>query len=267
MNQNREAFPSAIEAVFLVVGLFAVEHVVGAMLLDLRSLSGVDPRDVAGAVAVLANGILFSVLLYYKGLSYRSLFHQSPNSITATVGTLTLPVILIIPGLLMAASAIEVVLELAFPLSYTDQAMFDQMMSNSLASVVTVCVLAPVLEEMLFRGIILRSFLRQYRRSHAIVASAVLFGLAHLNVYQFVVGLAVGIVSGWLYERARSLWPCILLHAGYNSATTWIFASLAQENADHDWSPPALVWVASSVFAFVGATLLQRLLGARGQAT
>lgn len=266
MTEHRETFPSAVEAVFLVVGLFAAEYLVGAMLLDLRAFSGIHPRDIAGVIAVLGNGILFSALLYYKGMSYRSLFHPSHNSVAATVGTLTIPVLLVVPGLLMAMSAVEAILASAFPLSHGDQAMFERMMSNSLESVVTGCILAPVLEEMLFRGIILRSFLNQYRRSHAIVASAVLFGLAHLNIYQFAVGMALGIVSGWLYERARSLWPCILLHAAYNSAITWIYFSLASGDANYVWEPPMDFWIASALLAFAGATLLQRLLSSPKQA-
>ena len=61
----------------------------------------------------------------------------------------------------------------------------------------------------------------------AIVWSAALFGIAHMNLYQFATAFAIGIVAGWLYERCRSLWPCILLHAAYNGFVTfynaWLF--------------------------------------------
>ena len=46
-----------------------------------------------------------------------------------------------------------------------------------------------------------------------------------MNIYQFVVALVLGVLSGWLYERSRSLIPCIALHVSYNSALTildWI---------------------------------------------
>jgi membrane protease YdiL (CAAX protease family) len=82
--------------------------------------------------------------------------------------------------------------------------------------------MAPLLEEMLFRGIVLRGFLLRYARWQAILGSALLFGAAHLNIYQFVVGLVMGTVLGWLYERTRSLIPCIALHAAYNSGTIFI---------------------------------------------
>ncbi|WP_346779543.1 CPBP family intramembrane glutamic endopeptidase [Burkholderia sp. Ac-20345] len=79
------------------------------------------------------------------------------------------------------------------------------------------CLVAPVLEEMLFRGIMLRSFLRQYPPGTAIAHSAAVFGLAHLNVYQFVLAFGIGLLIGKLYAATRSLLPGILLHAFYNT--------------------------------------------------
>src|SRR5262245_51231735 len=124
MKREIESFPSAVEAVFLIIGLYVAEYLVGAMLLDLRHLSGVHPRDVSGVVVLLGNGLLFSAMLAYKRMSYASLFHPSSNSLLATVGTLTVPVICIVPGLLMAVWAIHAVLVYVFPLTYSHQAMF-----------------------------------------------------------------------------------------------------------------------------------------------
>ena len=263
MKEQNEDFPSILEAVFLVIGLFIAEYLISTILFDLRFLSGVNPRDIAGVVAVLGNGIVFSALLHYKRMSYRSLFHSSRNSIAATVATLTLPVLLVIPGLLMTVWTIQDVVQWVFPMSYGKQTTFDKMMSNGLTSVITVCILAPVLEEMLFRGIMLRSFLRQYRRPHAILASAILFGVAHLNIYQFPGAVLIGIFSGWLYERTRSLWPCILLHAAFNSAVMWMYVSLTTGGLDSTWEPSMFLWIAAFVLAFIGLSLLQRLLDSR----
>lgn len=48
MKQQNEAFPSAIEAILLVVGLFIAEYLLAALLHDLRPLSGIDPSDLSG---------------------------------------------------------------------------------------------------------------------------------------------------------------------------------------------------------------------------
>jgi hypothetical protein len=105
------------------------------------------------------------------------------------------------------------------PLSAWEESLFSRMADGSVAAVLAVCVMAPLLEEMLFRGIVLRGFLQRYSRWQAIVMSALLFGAAHMNIYQFVVGFVMGVVLAWLYERTRSLIPCIALHAAYNTTT------------------------------------------------
>jgi membrane protease YdiL (CAAX protease family) len=260
MKPRNETFPSGLEAAFLIVGLFVVEYLIGALLHDVRSLSGVESRDIEGAIVVLGNGVMFSVLLHYKQLSYASLFHTSKASVVATMGTLALPILFIIPALILVVWAIEAVLVAAFPLAHWEQAMFERMMSGGLPSAITVCLLAPVLEEMLFRGIVLRSFLHQYSRRGAIVGSAALFGLAHLNIYQFAVGLIVGCILGWLYERARSLWPCIFLHASYNSAMMLIYHTYGAFQGSGSWQPSIAFWMVAFVLGFFGAFLLQRLL-------
>lgn len=264
MNREQETFPSITEAAFLVVGLFAIEFVIGALLHDTKSVSGIDPRDVIGAIVVLGNGVLFTLLMHFKRTTYSSLFHSSRTSVTAVMGTLTLPILLIVPAMTLAVWTVEAVLVEIFPVARWQEAMFDQMMSNGFASVVTVCLVAPVLEEMLFRGVILRSFLYQYSRWTAILTSALLFGLAHLNVYQFAAGLLMGTVLGWLYERTRSLWPSILLHGAYNIAVTAIYYAANDGELAQQWQPSPAYWVLAFAFASIGTFSLQRLLLVRG---
>jgi len=262
-RERHRKFPSILEAVFLVIALFVAEYVVGAALRDLRPLSGIDPKDITGVVALLGNGILFSALLHYKRMGYASLFHPSSNSVRATISTLSVPILFLIPALFLAVSAVTSLLAWLFPVSRWEQSMFDRMMSDEFATVVTVCILAPFLEEMLFRGIILRSFLEQYTRPRAFIYSAALFGLAHLNIYQFASGFAIGIILAWLYERSRSLWPCIFLHGTYNSLVTWSWLSSGSRAEQDLWDTPAPYWGAAFLLAFIGTSLLRRLLGVR----
>jgi len=76
----------------------------------------------------------------------------------------------------------------------------------------------PLVEELLFRGVILGGLLSHHRARWAIVGSAALFGVVHLNLWQFVPAFGTGLVSGWLFVRTRSLWPCVAFHAAYNAA-------------------------------------------------
>jgi len=76
-------------------------------------------------------------------------------------------------------------------------------------------VLAPVVEEMVFRGAILRTLLKCFsHRWHwtAILISALLFGLVHGNAAQFAHALLIGLLLGWTYYRTDSIIPGIVLH-------------------------------------------------------
>lgn len=77
-------------------------------------------------------------------------------------------------------------------------------------------IAAPVLEELLFRGIILDGLLKNYSPITAILISSLLFGIAHLNPWSFINGLIIGIFSGWVYFKTRSVLPSIIIHASAN---------------------------------------------------
>lgn len=77
----------------------------------------------------------------------------------------------------------------------------------------TVVLVAPVTEELLFRGIILRGLLGRFRPWTAIVLSATLFAFMHMNPWQLIPPFALGLMFGWFYLRTGSLWPCIAGHA------------------------------------------------------
>jgi len=256
MTNDRDTFPTAVEAIVLIGALYTAEYVVAAALYDMRGFLGMEYGDLWSLIMVLGNGCVFTVLMHYKGLSYRDLFHSSSSSVGATVLVLVPAIALTVPALLLIMEFIQQFLVWMFPLSSSEQATFTQMASGSFSSLVAVCILAPVLEEMLFRGIILRSFLRQYARWEAIVGSAALFGFAHLNLYQYVGGVIIGVFLGWLYERTRSLLPCIALHATYNSGCMLV----ARGAADHDGGGMSAWWIAALILGSAGSFVLQRVL-------
>ena len=77
-------------------------------------------------------------------------------------------------------------------------------------------VVGPVMEELIFRGIILDGLLKNYAPLKSILISSLLFGIVHLNPWQFVTALIIGIFSGWVYYKTRSLLASIIIHASVN---------------------------------------------------
>jgi uncharacterized protein len=255
-----QKFPTFWQAALLILGLVMAEYLAMAVLMDLLKLSRDEYMRVSGLAIILGNAFIFSILLSYKKLTYRNLFHNSTNSLSATVGLLILPIAMIVPALFLTDIALMSVVEALFPMSKAQELMFEGMMSKDVGTVIMVCILAPFLEEMLFRGIILRSFIKQYSTRNAILLSSLLFGAAHLNIYQFVGAACTGLVLGWLYVRTHSIWPCIILHAFYNTSCV-LFSSL-MENGKTDYAIelPISMWMAAFTLAFFGATALRHIL-------
>ena len=80
---------------------------------------------------------------------------------------------------------------------------------------VAIGILAPLAEEIVFRGAILRTLLDMVsKKNHwvAIFISAAVFGLIHGNKAQFINALLMGLLLGWMYYRTKSLVPGILMH-------------------------------------------------------
>ncbi|MDM5178542.1 type II CAAX endopeptidase family protein [Massilia sp. DJPM01] len=260
MDKKKERFPNALEALMLFVALYMAEYVVGAALYDVRGALSMEPRDLAGMIMVLANGLIFTAVMHYKGLSYRALFHSSPASASATVLMVFPAVALTLPLIFMAMSMLDAAMLMLFPMTSQEHALFANMKADSVGMIVVICVLAPVLEEMLFRGIILRSFLGQYPKWAAILASAGLFGFAHMNIYQYVGAVIIGVFLGWLYERTKSLLPCIGLHAAYNTmcvAQEWSDVREAREGLPEFASSS---WLFAMLAGAAGAAFLYRVL-------
>ncbi|GAA5481147.1 type II CAAX endopeptidase family protein [Haloferula sargassicola] len=81
--------------------------------------------------------------------------------------------------------------------------------------------IAPPVEEYFFRGLLFRSLCREWRPAAAMLGSAAYFALYHPPVSWLPV-FGLGAASAWLFRRCGSLWPSILLHAGYNALVTLV---------------------------------------------
>jgi membrane protease YdiL (CAAX protease family) len=260
MTEQHETFPGALQALFLIALLLGIELVVGIVVDDTSLLADVSFVDVSAFITVVGNGILFIGLMTYKRFGYAALFHPARHSVAATMTLVTVPILLLVPGLVLLAGWANSVVVAVVPMSDEEIELFDAVMAPGVISVLFACVGAPVLEEMLFRGVMLRGFLRRYTRNFSILWSAALFAIAHLNLYQVATALALGIVAGWLYERCRSLWPCVLLHAAYNSFVTYAYYLWSTGRGGLEFGTSASSIGVSLAAAVVGALMLRKLL-------
>lgn len=119
-------------------------------------------------------------------------------------------------------------LHLSMPEAYNE--LLKGMLSHKLGFV-TIGIVAPIAEEMVFRGAILRAlnqWLGHRMRWVAIALSALLFGVVHGNMAQGFGAFAVGLILGWMYIRTGSIVPGVVLHWTNNMAAVVAYRLMPQ---------------------------------------
>lgn len=86
-------------------------------------------------------------------------------------------------------------------------------------TVLAVSILAPVFEELMFRGTVLRNN-EVLGQKFAIFTSALFFGMYHMNHRQIFYAFVLGLFAGFLFVKTRSIFPSIIMHFVLNSIST-----------------------------------------------
>ena len=103
------------------------------------------------------------------------------------------------------------------------QSTFDGLMSHPVGYLF-VGIFAPLAEEVVFRGAILRALLKRFNIHWvAIVASALLFAVAHGNPAQMPHAFAMGLLLGWMFERTGSIVPGVAFHWANNTVAYFLY--------------------------------------------
>ena len=98
---------------------------------------------------------------------------------------------------------------------------------------IKVAVIAPIVEELIFRGLIFNGFRKNYNGFVAVFMSALLFSLFHLNPWQMPATFVLGLLLGWLMLRTNNIFVAIIGHSINNSLVLMIvtYGDRIQENA------------------------------------
>ena len=91
--------------------------------------------------------------------------------------------------------------------------------SSFIYLILSVCIIAPIIEEVIFRGIILNGMLKRYNPSTAIIISSLLFALIHGNLHQEINAFLLALIIGCIYYKTHSLYLTIYCHFFNNTAS------------------------------------------------
>lgn len=93
---------------------------------------------------------------------------------------------------------------------------------NLFIQIIALAVVAPIAEEIVFRGLILSRFKKAMPTVVAIVLSAVLFGLVHLQLLWIIYATLIGILLAVVAEQEKSIGASILLHMAINFSALFV---------------------------------------------
>lgn len=79
-------------------------------------------------------------------------------------------------------------------------------------------ILFPIAEEILYRGLILKQFLKRYSPTKAIILSSLIFSFAHLNIERFFFIFILGLILGIFYYKTNSILVASISHWIFNTA-------------------------------------------------
>ena len=151
---------------------------------------------------------------FFSGLSFNQVFSFKWFNV------LVIPAMVItFAGLHYFLNEINIHFEKILPPPTWFMEMFSRLFDSDLGvwgGILRIVIIAPIVEELIFRGVIMSGFSRIYHPVFAIFFSALLFALFHLNPWQFPATFALGLILGWIRIRTGSVLACIAGHAIHN---------------------------------------------------
>ncbi|MDR2361990.1 MAG: CPBP family intramembrane metalloprotease [Prevotellaceae bacterium] len=117
------------------------------------------------------------------------------------------------------------------------QGLFENISQRNVPTLLMIAIAAPLCEEWMCRGVIAKGLLWHMTPAKAIVWSAFIFALIHLNPWQAVPAFVFGLFLGYVYWKTQSLWPCIFIHFvnnGFSYLLLYLFPDMNASATMHD---------------------------------
>ena len=231
ISTKKRFFPNLAEAWILVLCLMLLMFVAFALAKLLEAFK-LDSGIISLVQYVVACGTLIFVALLYKKRVGDNSQICCKNRVSLWIYLFTIPAII---GLSGFVDIISTIILPEIPQDLQD-ALTNKMNVNA-PVLLLVIVAAPVLEEIFCRGIICEGLIKNYSPRAAILWSAFIFAVIHLNPWQGLSAFVIGCFLGWIYYKTRSILPCIFIHFVNNSLA--VCAYNYHEKSGYDINTPA----------------------------
>ncbi len=223
-EKRSKQYPS-FEDILAIVGMLVVGILIGSLSQFFLQKIGGLPDGFSSCCAYFLQ--FFIVILFI--LIQRKRHGKEGNLLKFSLGTMNPPLILWGVVVVCVSSIVLEPLMKLFPDKYLD------MLSDAVGiggwAVFTTVLLAPVMEEALFRGLILGIIRERYGAMAGVFLSALIFAVIHIIPQQMVNAFVIGLFLGYIYIRTGSLAAIILIHA-LNNAIAYVEMQLMGHRTD-----------------------------------
>lgn len=210
--------PNAIERVSmqseinrLAIALIGYLFITSMVSLIVIFITGADINGIVYLISSLI-GLAFISFIYKKDLDFWDLMEDTRNIPPKVFWNALIVVIGIQPIFQLMGQGIEhIFMGFNYEIEFSD---FDRHSGGSFFIMLNLVLVGPIIEEFIFRGLLLRS-LSQYGKNFAIITTSVLFGMYHASFVQNGYAFVVGIVLAYITLRYSIKWA-IIIHCSNN---------------------------------------------------
>lgn len=217
-------YPKIKNAIYLCLLLLGIQIVAGLVIGFIIGLLGIGTDSIIYGIGIILLNLLSFGLVIFLGYkkthkNFKEVFLINNVSLIYWVS-----IIVFMFGFVIISSEIDNILQYFLPMPTFLQNIFESILVNKyfIVSILFVGIIPAFVEEMLFRGVILSGFRGNYSIKKAIILSSLLFGIIHLNPWQFMSAFIIGIISAWICIRTESIILCIYIHLFNNIVSVFV---------------------------------------------
>ncbi len=252
---RKKAYPDikgTIILFFVTIGSLIITAIPDGILTDIFETQFNNWRLLKPLVNLLIYIIALSITLWY---AVRKSKKKEGSFSGISAGKVP---VWIVPAVMIGALALIILLDQTsswIPMPVFVKKTFEDAFNKDIFSIISIVIFAPLMEETLCRGIVLKGLLKNYKPGKAIFISALFFAAIHLNPWQAIPAFFGGLFLGWVYYKTQSILPCIVIHATINATlTSFLFLPGKPQGFLSMWGVPgylAACSVSIAVFAAV----------------
>ena len=217
---EERVYPRIKNAIILCLLLLAAQLVLGIPLVVIQLL--LDPPEMITGIINIFISIVSAGLILLLGFKkakrkFNDVFKFNRVSPFLWAATAVFSI-----GMIVVSSELDNLLNFFLPIPEIFRKAFENLAGQKVfaISIIYMGILPAITEEMFFRGLILDGFARNYSKRKAVFISALLFGLIHLNPWQFLTAFMIGLAAAWICIETNSILPCMLIHFINNTLYT-----------------------------------------------